>query len=101
MLNYATISTLFVSMYYSVVLSKTSFEFGTTYYIVQVILFTLVIFIAPVIHLINQAHYNRINKMYMTEVSQREELEKMYANIAATHSELSSRYNELKTKTLN
>lgn len=100
MLNYATISTLFVSMYYSVVLSKTSFEFGTTYYIVQVILFTLVIVIAPVIHLINQAHYNRINKMYMTEVSQREELEKMYANIAATHSELSSRYNELNDKNI-
>ena len=98
MLNYVTVSTLFVGMYYSLVLSKMPFEFDATYYIVQVILITLVIVIAPVVHLINRAHYNRLNKMYVTEMRQREELEKMYGNIAATHTELSSRYNELNDK---
>ncbi len=100
MLNYVTVSTLFVGMYYSLVLSKTPFAFGTTYYIVQVVLFALVIVIAPFLHLINQTHYNRINHMYMTEVRQREELEKMYKNIALTHAELSCRYNELNDKNI-
>jgi diguanylate cyclase (GGDEF)-like protein len=98
MLNYVTVSTLFVGMYYSLVLSKTPFVFGSTYYIVQLILFALVIIIAPVVHLINQANYDRINKMYMTEVKQREELEVMYENIGVTHAELSNRYNELNDK---
>jgi predicted signal transduction protein with EAL and GGDEF domain len=98
MLNYVTVSTLFVGMYYSLVLSKTPFEYGTAYYIVQLILFALVIIIAPVVHLINQAHYNRANQMYKTELKQREELEIMYKNIAATHAELSIRYNELNHK---
>lgn len=98
MLNYVTVSTLFVGMYYSLVLSKTPFKYNTTYYIVQLLLFALVIVIAPIVHLINQAHYYRLNKMYMTEVRQREELEKMYNNITATHAELSFRYNELNDK---
>ena len=98
MLNYVTVSTLFVGMYYSLVLSKTPFKYDTTYYIVQLLLLALVIVIAPIVHIINQAHYCRLNKMYMTEVRQREELEKMYDNIAATHAELSIRYNELNDK---
>jgi diguanylate cyclase (GGDEF)-like protein len=36
--------------------------------------------------------------MYMTEVKQRVELEKMYHNIAATHAELSLKYDELNEK---
>ncbi|WP_238882078.1 bifunctional diguanylate cyclase/phosphodiesterase [Clostridium sp. YIM B02551] len=98
MLNYSIISTFLVCMYYSLVLSNTPFEFGMIYIIVQIILFALILVIAPVVHLINQAHYDRVNKMYMTEVKQREELEKMYDNIAVTHAELSSRYNELNDK---
>ncbi len=98
MLNYVTASVMFVGMYYSLVLSKHPFEYGTIYYIIQVILIALVIVIAPVVHLINQAHYHRINNMYMTEVKQREELEQIYQNIAATHAELSSRYYELNEK---
>jgi diguanylate cyclase (GGDEF)-like protein len=82
------------------VLSKIPFEFGMTYYIVQLILFALIIIIAPVVHLINQAHYDRVNKLYRTEVKQREELEKMYNNIAITHAELTSRYNELNNKNI-
>lgn len=100
MLNYVTASTFFVGMYYSLLLSKTHFEFGTSYFILQLILFTLVIMIAPVVHWINQAHYNRINNMYMTELKQKEELEDMYESIAATHTELSYKYNELNEKNI-
>lgn len=100
MLNYVTISTFFMGMYYSLILSEKPFQSGATYYILQVILLALIIIIAPVVHLINQAHYNRVNKMYMTEFKQREELERMYIDIAATHAELSCRYNELNDKNI-
>ncbi|MDF2869163.1 MAG: rane protein containing diguanylate cyclase domain [Anaerocolumna sp.] len=100
MLNYVTASIFLIGMYYSLLLSDTPFEFGTSYFILQLILFALVVVIAPVAHLINQAHYSRINGMYMTELKQREELEKMYERIAITHTELSCKYNELNEKNL-
>ncbi len=100
MLNYATASIFFIGMYYSLLLSDTPFEFGTSYFILQLILFALVVIIAPVAHLINQAHYGRMNRMYMTELKQREELETMYERIAVTHTELSCRYNELNEKNI-
>jgi diguanylate cyclase (GGDEF)-like protein len=100
MLNYATASIFFIGMYYSLLLSDTPFEFGTSYFILQLILFALVVIIAPITHLINQAHYSRMNGMYMTELKQREELEKMYERIAVTHTELSCKYNELNEKNL-
>ncbi|MBK1811259.1 EAL domain-containing protein [Clostridium sp. YIM B02505] len=95
MLNYIIFSTFLVCIYYYLVLSKTSFQSGNTYYILQTILLFLVLIISTVLHVINQSHYKRINKMYMTEVKQREELEKMYDSIAATHEELNYRYNQL------
>lgn len=98
MLNYVAGTTFFIGMYFSIVLSKTPYEFGPLYYILQVILFVLLFIIVLAIHLINHSHYKRINQMYITEVSQREELESMYKEIATTHEELQYQYNELNVK---
>lgn len=98
MLNYVTVSILFVSIYYSLVLSRIPFEYGTEYYATQIFLIAFIVVITPFLHLINRTHYNRVNHMYMTEVKQRVELEKMYHDIAATHTELRLKYDELNEK---
>lgn len=96
MLNYITITTFLVGGYIFFLSSKNAHELTPIYYVLLVILFILMFLIVPAMYMVSKSHYQRITRLYLTEVHQREELEKMYNETRSQYNLLTQKNNQLK-----
>lgn len=96
MLNYITITTFLVGGYIFFLSSKNAHELTPIYYVLLVILFILMFLIVPAMYMVSKSHYQRITRLYLTEVHQREELEKMYNETRSQYTLLTQKNNQLK-----
>lgn len=96
MLNYVTITTFLVGGYVFILSSIYHHELTPIYYMLIIVLFILMFLIVPAMYIINKSHYDRINTLYLTEVHQREELEKMYQEVRLQYNLLTQKNNQLR-----
>ena len=65
-----------------------SFQIGTVYYVVQIILFLILFVIAASVHKINTDRYKLINRQLEEATEKKEEITSLYEEIAASEEEI-------------